>query len=127
MQVLANKLPKLFADHKRLTKLCIPVVNALVKVEPPQALGSTQETPPMRKSGRPLGSKDLSPWKHSQNRCIEQGEMTLQDLNTDEECPLDIVDVPHAMGWRLAQGRVHPLTLRQWNTQSLPCWEIMES
>lgn len=62
-------------------------VNASVRVEPPQAFGSIQETPPLRKSGRPPGSKDLKQRRRSQKRHIEHGDI-LQVLRMNEVVPV---------------------------------------
>ncbi|KAI3821171.1 hypothetical protein L1987_08729 [Smallanthus sonchifolius] len=64
LQRLANQLPDVFADPKRVTKSHIPAANAPLKISVPQ--GQSQignESNARLKRGRPVGSKDKNPRK----------------------------------------------------------------
>jgi hypothetical protein len=56
LQGLANKLPDAFTDHKRVTRLHIPVVNTPKRVQVPQKATNSIVSPNPRKRGRPLGA-----------------------------------------------------------------------
>jgi hypothetical protein len=68
LQGLANKLPDAFTDHKRVTRLHIPVVNTPKRVQVPQKATNSIVSPNPRKRGRPLGAQDKVPRRRPQKR-----------------------------------------------------------
>ena len=59
---LANQLPDVFIDIKKMTKLYIPTANSLAQIDVP--VGQlTNEFKIRLKRGGPVGSKDITPWK----------------------------------------------------------------
>ena len=62
LQNLANQLPDAFVDVKKVTKSHIPAVNAPARIEDPGG-HKANESKTRLKRGRPIGSKDVAPWK----------------------------------------------------------------
>jgi hypothetical protein len=56
LQGLANELPDVFTDHKRVTKSHIPAINAPERVQVPQKATNSTVSPNPRKRGRPPGA-----------------------------------------------------------------------
>nr|GEX29608.1 putative ribonuclease H-like domain-containing protein [Tanacetum cinerariifolium] len=63
LQRIANELPAVFTDTKRVTKSYIPALNAPSRIDIPETL---DESKVRRKHGRPVGSKDTNPWKRKE-------------------------------------------------------------
>jgi len=61
LQEIANQLPDLFTNTKRVTKSYIPAVNALARIEIPKGQSENEvinEFKTLLKRGRPIGFKD---------------------------------------------------------------------
>ena len=66
MQGIANQLPDVFIDNKKIVKSHIPAVNTPVRIEVlvGQSVNTTaNESKPHLKRGRPIGVKDKIPQK----------------------------------------------------------------
>jgi len=71
LQGLANELPDAFTDHKRVTRLHIPAVNAPERVQVPLKATNSIVSPNPRKRGRPPGAHDKVPRRRPQRRRSE--------------------------------------------------------
>ena len=69
MQNLANQLPYAFIDTKKVTKSHITATNAPVRIDVLEG-HLANEYKICLKCGRPIGSKDLTPWKRRTQREI---------------------------------------------------------
>ena len=66
MQGIANQLPDVFTDNKKIVKSHIPATNTSAWIEVPvrQSVNTiANESKPHLKHGRPIGVKDKIPWK----------------------------------------------------------------
>ena len=66
LQAIANQLPDVFTDTKRVTKSYIPAANAPARIEIPEIKSEdkeTHESKTRQKRGRPVGFKDKNPRK----------------------------------------------------------------
>ena len=63
---LVNQLPDAFADTKKVTKSHIPAANVPARVDITEGQ-KTYESKTSSKRGRPIGSKDKTPWKGRTN------------------------------------------------------------
>ena len=66
MQGIANQLPDVFIDNKKIVKSHIPAVNTPARIEVPvgQSVNiATNESKPHLKRGRPVSVKDKIPRK----------------------------------------------------------------
>ncbi|KAJ9539329.1 hypothetical protein OSB04_032062 [Centaurea solstitialis] len=91
LQGLANQLPDIFTDTKRVTKSHVPAANAPIKIDVPEGQNDmSNESRARLKRGRPLGSKDKNPRKkkgaNNQNGHIEVNE-------TPSESPEETLDM----------------------------------
>ena len=80
LQGLANQLPDVFTDIKKVTKSHVPVVNASTRIDVPEGQLENviaNESKTRLKHGRPIGSKDLIPRKRKGT--------TYEKLSTPEE------------------------------------------
>ena len=68
LQNLANRLPDAFTNHKRVTRLHIPTVNALERVQVPQKVTISTVSSNPRKRGRTPGAQDKVPRRRPQRR-----------------------------------------------------------
>ena len=64
---LTNQLPDAFIDTKKVTKSHILTVNALAQIDVPKGQ-LTNDSQIRLKCGRPIGSKELTPWKRTQRK-----------------------------------------------------------
>ena len=65
LQNIANELPDVFTDHKKVSRSHIPAVNAPERVQVPlKATNSTVSALNPRKRGRPPGTQDKVPRRH---------------------------------------------------------------
>nr|GEV61198.1 putative copia-like polyprotein [Tanacetum cinerariifolium] len=72
LQGLANQLPDVFIDLKRITKSHIPAANALVKIDVlKEHLEIANESKARLKRGRPIGSKVKNPQKKKKEHVIK--------------------------------------------------------
>ncbi|KAJ9548209.1 hypothetical protein OSB04_020752 [Centaurea solstitialis] len=91
LQGLANQLPDIFTDPKRVTKSHVPAANAPIKIDVPEGQNNmNNESRARLKRGRPLGSQDKNPRKkkgaNNQNGHIEVNE-------TPRESPEETLDM----------------------------------
>ena len=66
MQGIANQLPNVLTDNKKIVKSHILAANTLARIEVPvgQSVNTAaNELKPHLKRGRPIGVKDKIPWK----------------------------------------------------------------
>jgi len=70
-QNLANRLPDAFTNHKRVTRLHIPTVNALERVQVPQKVTISTVSPHPRKRGSTPGAQDKVSWRRPQRWGLE--------------------------------------------------------
>ena len=66
LQGIANQLPDVFTDNKKIVKSHIPATNTPARIEVPveQSVNiAANESKPHLKHGRPIGVKDKIPWK----------------------------------------------------------------
>ena len=80
MQGLANQLPDIFTDIKKVTKSHVPAMNGPTHIDVPEGQLENvieNESKTRLKRGRPIGSKDLIPRKR---KCT-----TYEKLSTPEE------------------------------------------
>ena len=66
LQSIANQLPDVFIDNKKIVKSHIPAANTLAMIEVPvgQSINkATNESKPCLKRGRPVRAKDKIPRK----------------------------------------------------------------
>ena len=80
LQGLANQLPDVFTDIKKVTKSHVPVVNASTRIDVPEGQLENviaNESKTRLKHGRPIGLKDLIPRKRKGT--------TYEKLSTDPE------------------------------------------
>ena len=64
LQIIANQLPDVFTDTKKVTKSHIPAVNTPTKIdilEGKSTSKTTNETKARQKRGRLVGAKDKTP------------------------------------------------------------------
>ena len=66
LQNLANKLPDAFVDTKKVTKSHIPAANVPARVDITEGQ-KAYESKTRSKRERPIGSKDITPWKRRTN------------------------------------------------------------
>ena len=74
MQGIANQLPDVFIDNKKIVKSHIPAVNTPARIEVlvgKSVNTTTNESKPHLKRGRPIGVKD----KISQKRKIQEKQV----------------------------------------------------
>jgi len=66
-QFIANQLLDAFIDANKVTKSHIPVANVPSKIDILTHQVVTNEYGTRQKIGRPVGSKDINPWKRKIN------------------------------------------------------------
>ena len=75
MQNIANEIPDVFTDTKKVTKSNIPAANAPARIEIAKAplKGRQLEKKPRQKRGRPIDTKDSAHRKKKQkNKVLEE-------------------------------------------------------
>ena len=87
LQNLANQLLDAFVDAKKVTKSHIPTVNAPARIEVPKG-HKANESKTHLKSGRPIGSKDITP----QTRRTQMRIDTLEDIHDKQKAPVETFD-----------------------------------
>ena len=109
MQGLANQLPDVFIDIKKVTKSHVPVVNVPAHIDVPEGQlenAIANESKTCLKHGRPIGSKDLIPRKRKgttyeklstleefTNMKGSNGEIQLDKQLAPEEAQIDQISV----------------------------------
>ena len=69
LENLANQLPYNFVDTKKVTKSHIPAVNSLLQIDVLKGQ-LAYESKIRLKRGRPIDSKDITPWNRRTQRRI---------------------------------------------------------
>ena len=95
LQNLAIQLPDAFVDAKKVTKSHIPAVNAPARIEAPEG-HKANESKTCLKRGRPIGSKDVAPWKRrtktKQNALAEEHDeqRTPVEAHIEQQTPEEV-------------------------------------
>ena len=80
MQNLANQLPDAFINTKKVTKSYILTANTPAQIDVP--VGQlTNESKIRLKRGRPVGSKDVTPWKKKTHEKLSTLKRTIKMTN----------------------------------------------
>ena len=80
LQNLVNKLSDAFIDTKKVTKSYISAANAPSQIDFPEGqLANESKIHPKR--GKPIGSKDITPWKRRTQRRID----TLEEVHDKQK------------------------------------------
>ncbi|KAL0323103.1 UNVERIFIED_CONTAM: Copia protein [Sesamum angustifolium] len=88
LQNIANRLPDVFIDTKKVTKSYIPAENVPARLEVPEATltqSKASESQKHRKRGRPLGSKDANPRKRKEHIASINHDANMTTSNVSED------------------------------------------
>ena len=85
---LANQLPDAFIDAKKVTKSHIPTANAPARINVPEG-PLANESKICLKRGRPIGSKDVTPWKRRRQMRIDTLEKVHEKKKKKKRAPVE--------------------------------------
>ncbi|KAL0307033.1 UNVERIFIED_CONTAM: hypothetical protein Sradi_6120600 [Sesamum radiatum] len=88
LQNIANRLPDVFIDTKKVTKSYTPAENVPARLEVPEATltqSKAFESQIRRKRGRPLGSKDANPRKRKKHIVSINHDANVTTSNVSED------------------------------------------
>ena len=92
LQNIANQLPNAFIDTKKVTKSHISTANAPVRINIPK--GQLENKSKIHlKRGRPIGSKDITPWKRKTQMRID----TPEEVHDKQKAPVEAFDKHKAL------------------------------
>ena len=92
LQGIANQLPDVFTDNKKIMKFHIPAANTLARIEVPvgQSVNTTtNESKPHLKRGRPVNVKDKIPWK----RKVQENQVIAHKETIPRKHVTEIIDL----------------------------------
>ena len=86
-QNLTNQLPDAFINIKKVTKSHIPAANTPVRIDVLEGQ-LVNEYKICLKRGKPIGSKDITPWKRRTQMRID----TLEEVHNKQKAPVKAYD-----------------------------------
>ena len=89
LQNMANQLPNVFIDTKKVTKSHILAANAPTRIGiPEEQLANKSESKIRLKCGRPIDSKDITPRNRRTQRIID----TLEEVHDKQRVHIEAYD-----------------------------------
>ena len=87
LQNMTNQLPNASIDTKKVTKSHIPVANTSERIDVPKGR-LANESKISLKRGRPIDSKDITPWK----RRTQMRICTPKEIHDKQKAPIEEYD-----------------------------------